>query len=188
MVELLRRRSRRAVRSSTLDRPLGLRRPAVVGRDPPAGAQLRRVRLHPEQELTRFPRPARASCATHSPSGAFASGDKWPRSNLRARSGRDPPDPGDRLPRTHAGHGDRARPAPSCDLAPLPRSRGPSPTATPSARETFGDRYRRQLAANLIDLRTEKPSCSAALKIHANVDEDRDEAVQLLRCCGAART
>ena len=63
-------------------------------------------------------------------------------------------------------------------LGPTPPLPSPLPTAPPMP-ESYGEPYRRQLAAKSIDL-TGQAQLFAALKIHANVDEDRDEAVQLL--------
>ena len=151
MVELLRRDPRRAVRGSTLDRPLGLGRPAVVGRDPPAGAQLRRVRLRAEQELTRFRGlPERVALRDARRRAPPASGMKVTPLDLALA-----PDEIrqtqviDYLERT-TGHGDRARPA-IMRLGPTPPLPSPLPTAPPMP-ESYGEPYRRQLAAKSIDL------------------------------------
>ena len=63
-------------------------------------------------------------------------------------------------------------------LGPTPPLPSPLPPAPPMP-ESYGEPYRRQLAAKSIDL-TGQAQLFAALKIHANVDEDRDEAVALL--------
>ena len=63
-------------------------------------------------------------------------------------------------------------------LGPTPPVPSPLPPAPPMP-ESYGEPYRRQLAAKSIDL-TGQAQLFAALKIHANVDEDRDEAVALL--------
>jgi hypothetical protein len=59
--------------------------------------------------------------------------------------------------------------------APLPSPLPPPPRMP----ESYAQPYRRQLAAKSIDL-TGQAQLFAALKIHANVDEDRDEAIELL--------
>jgi hypothetical protein len=59
--------------------------------------------------------------------------------------------------------------------APLPESLPPAP-AMP---ESYAQPYRKQLAAKSLDL-TQQAQLFAALKIHANVDEDRDEAIELI--------
>ena len=63
-------------------------------------------------------------------------------------------------------------------LGPTPPLPSPLPPAPPMP-ESYGEPYRRQLAAKSIDL-TGQAQLFAALKIHANVDEDRDEALALL--------
>ena len=63
-------------------------------------------------------------------------------------------------------------------LGPTPPLPSPLPPAPPMP-ESYGEPYRRQLAAKSIDL-TGQAQLFAALKIHAHVDEDRDEAVELL--------
>ena len=63
-------------------------------------------------------------------------------------------------------------------LGPTPPLPSPLPPAPPMP-ESYGEPYRRQLAAKSIDL-TGQAQLFAALKIHANVDEDRDEAIALL--------
>ncbi|HWC69343.1 MAG TPA: hypothetical protein VG478_14850, partial [Acidimicrobiales bacterium] len=59
--------------------------------------------------------------------------------------------------------------------APLPAQLPPAP-AMP---ESYAQPYRKQLAAKSLDL-TQQAQLFAALKIHANVDEDRDEAIELI--------
>ncbi len=63
-------------------------------------------------------------------------------------------------------------------LGPTPPLPSPLPPAPPMP-ESYGQPYRRQLAAKSIDL-TGQAQLFAALKIHANVDEDREEALELL--------
>jgi hypothetical protein len=63
-------------------------------------------------------------------------------------------------------------------LGATPALPSPLPPAPPMP-ESYGEPYRRQLAAKSIDL-TGQAQLFAALKIHANVNEDRDEALELL--------
>jgi hypothetical protein len=63
-------------------------------------------------------------------------------------------------------------------LGPTPPLPSPLPPAPPMP-ESYAQPYRRQLAAKSIDL-TGQAQLFAALKIHANVDEDREEALELL--------
>jgi hypothetical protein len=68
-------------------------------------------------------------------------------------------------------------------LTPTPPLPSPLPPPPPMP-ESYAQPYRRQLAAKSIDL-TGQAQLFAALKIHANVDEDREEAVELLEALRA---
>jgi hypothetical protein len=68
-------------------------------------------------------------------------------------------------------------------LTPTPPLPAPLPQP-PRMPESYAQPYRRQLAAKSIDL-TGQAQLFAALKIHANVDEDREEAVELLEALRA---